>query len=882
MFKVETYKNPMRFFNSIEIRSDELHITSIPTLAMHLKKLASQKDAAGIWNVWIYHHFFKAVYSNWSTVNVSLRQKQIIRRLIAQYPYSSEKINRVLNKQIEEICKAFRMWVEMGLEEICTVGNDTELEKAYAQLYGHFLEEAENKRLIEELKKPLSTREIGSILDEYNAYYMKKRPFPYSEIKRIYIYCMELLEPSRMTFFKKLDRAGFEVIFRIPDSKEESVLYECWHGLYEKLVPVEKWQSIQEAEEIIPSALQSFLEGKSIEDKVKRPIKFHEMNEPIFFKRYLKEHPMEKRESLEALNREYVACMTDEINEYFRDEIYHTEEIRHFYDTPLGKFISHLYELKLSGEGDFFIDYASFMDMLISGMVCIKASNDMLIDGKRAIGLLSDLEGYMDGVKTLEDIVNRMEAYKLLNSVSDEFEELGRSKADRNRVKRYLQNPFRALGYINHNKYDITSNQLYELTLKLKEIISRLRIEYTPEQDLQGHIACLQGYLEESKVLLQEEDEQNESLLKAYKVFEDVLCHRLKDNVIEQAEDMKDYIAIATKIGSEEEEAGDLVLVKSLEHLPALCVNGVQEIYLCDLSTKHMNTYINNRSKIGYLVSLSDLSKYISRMPEGTQKEELKQSIQLAESSAYHVQNFIKYAITSLFTYYKGELHLGWIKNMQPYDTEWYLLNVIKNLSNVQEIIEDNDFVLDLEDEIVQEKHEAFPVGDLAQQLSPLAWSDLKICDKRFYLSNILNHYPVYLEEFTQREYFAQLCRILEDQHGGRNAVKEFIDPLFPQWSEALKQNLVETHFAKKMNQYMVFDNVHFPESMLNIQCFNAKAEEIKEMKNRSLADKESKLKRWAKDNSSKLQVHPSKACYMCPHQMTCQEGRLAVATEFR
>lgn len=871
MFRVETYHNPVQFFKSIKIERDEVHITSIPTLAIYLKRLAKETNAECMWNIWIYHHFYRAIYPKWNSVNNRLRHKQIVRRLITQFPCEDTKTMYVLGKQVKEMTDAFRMWIEMGLEDLKTEPKDTKLERAYALLYKQFLEDPEIVQGLQEIKGSIEEKNLLERLNAYNECYLKGHATSYLGIRRIYIYSMDLLEPSRVSLFYKLDQAGYEVIFRIPDEKDYPNNHECWHSLYEKLVPVSEWVNIQEDDKKT-SLLQCFLEGKTGKDLLRPVIKYHEMEQPTSFKRYLKQYPMERQHALYPLNREYVACKVHEVNDYFRDELYHNEAIHHFYDTPLGKFINHLYSLKALEE-DFALEYADFIEMMCSGIVTIKGSAGALVNGNRALGVLSDLTSYMEGVKTLNEIVERMESYKLLNSISDEFEELGRSKADRNRVKRYLQNPFRALGYINHSKYDITTNQLYELTLKLKEIINELLLTKAPQKYLVQHVDYLVNYIEESKMI----DNDNEIIYEAYQTFIKVMRKDLKQSFIEQIEDMKDYISVKTKITSEEEEEGNVLLVKSLEHLPALCVNGVKEIYLCDLSTKHMNEWIYSRAQISHLISLEDLSKFIQREPEDGKRVQLLKVTHLAEASSYHVQNFIKYSLMQLFTYYEGELHLGWIKNMMPYDTEWYLLGIIRNLSRVENVEEEKEIELNLESQLPKEEPLNISIENLAGELSPLAWQDLKICNKRFYLSNLLNPYPTYLEDFTQRKYFAHLCRLLEDTPGGKEAVKKLVFPLFPRWSDALKQNLIETHYGKKMGIYMSFDNVHFPEELLSIQCFNATKDDIKAMRNRTLDNKINKLREWIECNKGALQVSPSKMCYLCPYQMICQEGRLAI-----
>lgn len=869
MFRVETYSDPVKFFNTIKIEPDELHITSIPTLAMHLKDMARKINGRYIWNIWIYHHFYRALYSNWSNTKSKLKQKQVLRRLINNNSFEGIQIKAILLKQIDDLCETFRLWHEMGLKDIKSEKLDGNFEKAYIALYNDFLADSELENINLDLDRHFSSEQLSKHLSRYNEFHHHIEHLEYTGIKRIYVYCMEFLEPSRVTFFKKMQSEGYEVIFRIPNSKEYPQIHECWQNLYTLLVPKDQWQVIQ-GEEGETSTFKAFIEGKQITIMPKRKIIYHEINEPVLFKQYLKQYPMSKDQ------REYVACCDDKLNEYFRDEIGQKKGLKHFFDTPLGKFINALYNSRLQGENDVVMDYFTFIDMMTSGIVTIKRSGEALISGKRSLGVLSDLVDYMDGVRSLNEIIERLEDYKILNNMSDEFEDLSKSKCDRNRVKRYLQNPLRSIGYVNQNKYSVTANQLYELSLKLKEMIHMLIVENSPVYNFDEHIKYLEGYVNESK-LREEVDDQEVEL--AYRQFFKLLESRFYDAEIDDIKDMNDYIALRNKIPSMAEDNGDIVLIKGLEHIPALAVNGVKEVYLCDLSTKSMNEYINRRGKIGNLVNLKDLRQFIERYDEQVIKADLINTIDLTERSISEIQNFIKYNLAMLVSSYKGVLHIGWIKNMEAYDTEWYLLNTLKGLCDVEEKI----VKVEIDESIFkslknQEKIEcSIPIEQIQKQLSPLAWHDLDVCDKRFYLGNILNHYPTYIEDFQLRELFAQLARLLEDQHGGREAVIQNFYPLFPQWNNAVKQNLVDTSIKRKMGQYVAFENIHFPEDMQSIHYLNANHETIKTMKNRLTQDKTKKLEEWLQNNASELRANPSKRCSFCSYQLICKEGGLGI-----
>ena len=874
MFRVETYKNPIKFYNSVQIGKDELHITSIPTLAMHLKDRARLTNGLHVWNVWIYHHFYRAIYPRWNSVKSKLKQKQILRKLIQVHFKDNSRVKNILQKQLDELCETFRLWREMGIAYLVSDEYDSDLEKAYQKLYALLIAESDLEKLNLEMERPLSPALLSRMLGHYNKTYFDIENLDYSNVKRIYFYCMDYLEPSRITFFKRLEQEGYEVIFRIPNDEEYSNIHQCWHNVYEQFVPYEMWECIQD-EEGEKSAFKEFIEGREVTHEPKRKITYHDVAEPVIFKQYLRQHPMNRSEF------EYVACCDDDLNEYFRDEIGRKKGLKHFFDMPLGKFISALYSNQTINEDDIIMTYDTFVDMITSGIVSIKSSGDILISGKRALGLLSDLGSYMDGVKSLNEILERLDTYKALNNLSGEFEDLGKSKCDSNRVKRFLQNPLRSIGYVNHNKYSITFNQAYDLGVKLKEMISALTVTYSPVTDFEEHVKQLIEYVKESGLMQEIESKEIKSV---YKQFFAVLNTKFNNAEIEELQDMNDYIAMRNKIPSFEEDQGEIIIMKGLEHLAALAVNGVEEIYLCDMSTKSMNRYIRRREQVGHLVSLDDLEKYFMRYEEDAEKQKLLHTIRVARQSLVDTQNFVKFNIATLISGYTGKLHVGWIRNMEMYDTEWYLMSILKDLCEVEIIEEKVEFDEHIFEEIENEQEEKTegPVMQIQKQISPLAWKELDVCEKRFYLSNILNHYPSYLEDYQLQQAFALLARMLEDQQGGRQAVIDYFFPLFPQWSDALKLNLVETHNPRRIGTYAAFDNVHFPEEMQFLQYLFSNNEDIKKMKNRLSQDKSAKLTEWLKKNKEYLQVNPGKKCYICPYQMVCQEGVLAIEQNSR
>ena len=80
-------------------------------------------------------------------------------------------------------------------------------------------------------------------------------------------------------------------------------------------------------------------------------------------------------------------------------------------------------------------------------------------------------ESYFDSVKTLNEIIDRINKLKDLEVINEIFEDQIKTRIKDNDKKKFLSNPFRAFGYNNTDRYNITLNYMLEVTLKLKRFI---------------------------------------------------------------------------------------------------------------------------------------------------------------------------------------------------------------------------------------------------------------------------------------------------------------------------------------------------------------------------------------------------------------------------
>ena len=869
MFKVETYTNPLTFYNSLEVGTDALHVTSIPTLAMHIKERAALKGNHLKGNVIIYHHFYKALYPKWVSQKYKLDMKQVLRQIIrTQEAFQVKK--EILLKQVDGLIETYRYWLTLGLVEMKSQGQDSEPEALKVMLYNQFKEHEEIKKGYGTLQTPLTPDYIDQCLQ--NVVHTQKIQVPehhFRSIKKIYIYALNDLNPARFKFLKNLSDAGYEVIFRIPYDVHYPHVYTGWASLYGKVVPIEEWESIEVSQ--VNSSVLDFLEGKPNVVKQDRIVISHQYSEPTLFKNYLREH------KLDCNRLELIACEDDVVNEVFRDEIDREKEVSHIFETPIGRFISHLYAIK-DIEYKKTMTYEMYQEIISSGVINVSQTKGKIISGLEGISLLSDLKVYMEGVTSLEEIKERLYKLKQLYEVSEGFDELARSKVDRNHVKRYLQNPMRVFGFINPQGYDLTVNQLIMLTEELEKQINVLLGEKNPISSIEAHVVYLTEMIKESIAY-------KDRAAKLEKVYEEFLKRlgTFRHRVLE-VEEMNEYLAILGKVGSSKHEAGELVLVKGIEHALGLCVNGVEELYLCDLSTTAMNHYIHRRQGRIELRSIEGLDKYIERLSDLELQASLQHMMTIGSMTRKHLQSFVKFNLMTLLTYYPGRLHLGWIKNMYPYDTEWYLLSIIRQIYTIETVEEEIEEIEEIDwfeeknrEEMEEVKFPEEQIEELIKQLSPFAWEDLQHCKKKFYYSNVLNHYPVYREDFTQRIAFGWIGKMFADQFEGKEQVTKQLFPLYPQWTHTLKQNLVDTTQSCSLGEYIGFDNIKFPKSMVSLWCLG-KRKYVEPSTNK----KQELLKKYLrKGNTSISAEEVGKRCYFCPHQIICQEGAFGVDREY-
>ena len=112
------------------------------------------------------------------------------------------------------------------------------------------------------------------------------------------------------------------------------------------------------------------------------------------------------------------------------------------------------------------MDFNLYRELITSGWIEYKEWN-----GVRLSEYLLKNEDYFNGVKTIDEIIERINSLKDLEEINEIFEEQVKLRIKKDKQKRFLSNPFRAFGYNNPEEYNITFNYMLMVTTKLKKFM---------------------------------------------------------------------------------------------------------------------------------------------------------------------------------------------------------------------------------------------------------------------------------------------------------------------------------------------------------------------------------------------------------------------------
>ncbi|WP_396276596.1 hypothetical protein [Haloimpatiens lingqiaonensis] len=738
MFKVEVHDNSREFFETIQIQKKTLHITSNTTIKELIKDNVSNKDEQ--WRIQEFEQIIEKLYYDWKNpIHRNIMMGQLRINLIQLRKENADNID-IINyiKNINLLLESYIFLMECGITYIPDSAKGRIFEENFVNVFNIFTKDQKVIKYYKEVANNNKLINIGKILSNSDEN---------EGVQKIYLYNFSSLSLPRLMFIYNLYRVGHEIIFRIPKYNGLIEVNKVWKNIYsndiflwqQELYNKKNYHEFKKNNKFI-----AYIEGEPI-DIIDNSLK-------ISFKNY--NNIYEFMKNYKECNNYFCLCRED-FKKYFSINHYSQENIEHYYELPLGKFIKNLYVCKIH-DRDIELSYDIFEELIISGCIEIKTGN-RFINGKDYLGLLKMLEPYLENIKSINEIIERLECLSKLNNVSLEFEKLSAQKAGNNRVKKYLSNPFRVFSFVNWQSYDINIVQFRYLVEKLKIVLLKLLYNEEGYIELQRHIEILENLICSNKYLQSIKKETSEQFLKKV-ISLKFIIKDIKKIYIDELKEIMNFVLVIDEKAQNKGIKGNIYSINQLDGFIYRRFDGknVSNIYLSDFSDKTYRDYINNKENIPYYINYDKMKKLFRLYSDNKIMVKL---INISICSYESSQDFIKYLVANIFMNFQGSINMDYIKGFKENDSETILYNILKTLYSEKvdnSIVYFNEF-----DDVYIEKYENIKFINKEDysikhsKFPDVYFLDLDFCALKFLYSSILNSYPIYEEDFHHRIVFS-------------------------------------------------------------------------------------------------------------------------------
>ena len=883
MYSVETHNNSKDYFKNLDIEKDALYITantSISNMIIDNTNLSLSDK----WRVMNIDNFINSLYPVWNNTLNNIRLKIVLRNIIFELKKSETfedniRVLNYLNDNISILCSDFIFLYQSGLKEFKSARSDLKL-NIIRRIYDKFTKEEYFKKVSEEFSNPeqlnhISTNILKQYLKRLKNIDSEKATAVFNEVKKqnikirkIYFYNLNYIDLKRFMVIESLKFSGYDVKFRIPYFKGLTVINQCWEMVYgnKELFNININGDYSEAVKKDIKYID-FLEGVKSNNNISEKVCIKNYKEIYDFKKDISD------DYFVTFYKGSIDAGLDRRNMNIKN---------HCYQTSVGRFIYNLYKCDVT-EDDVIMDFNMFREMITSGWIEYKEWN-----GIRLKSFLVDNADYFSGVKSINEIIKRICGIKDTCEVASIFEDEAKSKIEKNKTKAFLSDPFRCLGYVNMDKYNITASYLLETSLKLKRSILKLYNDSDGFINVETHCNDLFALFNNKyiKTMYKEGTEFEKSVIKRI-VF--VLKNPNKIGKKVYKEDLEDILNVMLQVGEKHESTEKDFSIDQLEGviLRDQFFRKKNIIHLCDLSYKAYKKYTEKYETSSKILSDDDIKDIINDNLIGQNKVSALQGIKLQEISKKSYQSYVKFAIANLFINFNGEIEFSWIRELRKDDTESIILkqleSIYKNTEDVFEGLKPEDIEIDEIDKDFHQYNKKV-LYSCEKNLPEVAFKDLDFCGDKFLYSSIIQDYPVYYSDFHQKLVFAQLISLLKD--GIENSyfnIKKYIFPLFVQWQDVEKNNILDCEYvSKNLNEYKYFDGINYPKGIDKLYLLKSRyiIGEKSRIRNR-YSEYEFNPKKYfdefiddyIKDEENNAGRH----CRMCPHCFVCRKGDFVI-----
>lgn len=843
MFQIRTYENATKFFDSLApMDEDTLHIAAANSLADYLVKQSNNEAL-----IFSYEQLLRKLFPVWNSRRTQIELESIIHRLLIALPDSPAK-NKMINELDDELINSVRFLVDLNLTDIHVEDKHIQEMRIFTDIMQHLKE----NQIILDYQSTMKQLTATSIFQRLGGMF-----------HRVAVYQMDFIDASRLHFFYKLASLSFSVTFFVPYNSNHREFYDGWRRIYDQVMNT---RNVLQKKDISGTSgshsgdkLINFVENKNdtgteFQDKAAQGLQLMHFRS----KKDTLDYSLKHHQSMISLDADHTKPFLPLMNQY--------EEKIPLSDYIQGQFFSHILEV-MKKDNKLYLDYSIFVKMITSGWV-----TKGQVSGTSATGLLADLRGYMTGAETLEEILHRLHMLLRFQECEYEFDKLSGTGADHDYIKEYLTNPFHSFPYFEKQRYEITLEQLIGLTERLQTCLKQFSLGDSEITHCSYYIKQLVTFMEIKP--------------KHGTIMNELIGSFKRYPVNENWYFTKKELAELFKLILNSHDSSDSILISRFNQISGVTLSQ-KSIHLMDMTSKTfpereyvLPEYLRNYGWMKQCI-ISETNLDVN------EKMILFHCLQVDQQLRQLVPEMSRYYLFYLLAFKRGNLTISWADD---YDSSAYpaaflqLINYIYFGTTEFNLIEEKFGYLQWITNDDQENISVPDTRELSGKIPDVGWIDYDFCPKKFFYTSVLSFHPVYTSDFHQRLVFSIICKLVRQISEGKEGAEEYLYPLFPQWPDELKKNLVDTQFYQPLREYKIFDSIQYPRSLAYVQ----------RLRSQYLPTRRWKIKYRYKKNTLKgddalndmkenyihgefVQATPGPHCKMCPFLIVCDKGRYSV-----
>lgn len=874
---VYTYHHPQKWHEQKDLYDsikNEIHITATKNMADGIKDYYRQDEKGEFQYIFTIRQVMNRIFHVWSSPEIQLKQFLSLANVISKES-TTQELKDSFRSNTAELLETIRSLVITGLKpQDFTFRNKklTAKEDFFKQVWAGLEEDDSSYRDFRDIlgrrwKREKIIKSLNRLLKTQFEDGLEKNLLQMELTHtKLVLHGFYFITPEQQVFLKKLQEAGFEIIFmnfyddRFPNTFDFTKAF-----ISQRFDWTDEWNIYPNKEDSITlgtALLSAFEEGKT--DNLTKPgqITAYDTFDDFLHEKIIKHYPIGEKTTTSEKEFQFIATNADILNEILVQ--YYPENFadnRNFLNYPVGRFILKIHEMLQ--EGQLVLNEEILMGTFSSGWLYDEVEKKNARDYTHE---LKQLLPFFVGCDTTKDWLDR---FKELIDQYEQILPLFEGKED-NRVVESIRSPFTKISYLSLDQSVV--KQIRCFVLLLTDMATNLFVLSTDSVSMKEHFVRLTD-------LMNKHNPINHTILKEE---EERLINKLT-NKLSQIEDDHLFLyenigqAISFYLSGKFSENEDTFIKPFIEVDGEAFKRNTKQVYLTGLDEQGLPL-----SEFSTPWPLQD--ETYALLSESHRVLELNE---LRNRSIKQISRYLLFIALDLLP--NEKLELSWIRhfldraNLQPAVYVHQLdLQVVPHsfMSKAGEKTQDKrvEFTTFLPNE-----------DELQSAFDELKYEDIlaeyELCQRRFYYGYVLDRYPVFSDEFIHQFLFSEIVKLVKRYTQQDNdEVIEMVSELFPQWTNFKKNTIAQTsigfagHWQEK--QDVIMENVSVSETRKNFQFPGLKKDDRQELFNRVMEKKESimnSLKNPTPEMAASLEANPGYNCRYCPHLDSCSEAVFAV-----